>query len=199
MDDVRTDVADDFRWLSYAELGQACEISTASAIRLAYRRKWRRQDGNDGTVRVAVPVDDAKPQSAAADRDKGDVRGDIGQVVDLLETAAATLRERGEAAEVMLAALDRNAEEALAQAEWATRTEREARRRAEEAMAGAEARLAQLSETLDRVRHEADALCSAERAAKEKAEAEVAQLRQIDQARRNLGLLARLRAALRRE
>ena len=160
MDDVRTDGGDDFRWLSYAELGQACGISTASAIRLAYRRKWRRQDGNDGTVRVAVPVDDAKPQSVAAHSNNGAVGGDIAQVVDLLETAAATLRERGEAADVMLAALDRDAEEALARAEAATLTEREA---------------------------------------KEKAEAEVAQLRQIDQARRNRGLVARLRAAWRRE
>jgi len=38
-----------------------------------------------------------------------------------------------------------------------------------------------------------------EQAAREKAEAEAAQLRQENQARRDLGLLARLRAALRRE
>jgi hypothetical protein len=54
--DYRDDVGDDLRWLSYGELGQARGISTASAIRLAFRRKWRRQDSNDGTVRVAVPV-----------------------------------------------------------------------------------------------------------------------------------------------
>jgi hypothetical protein len=66
--DDREDVGDDFRWLSYGELGQARGISTASAIRLAFRCKWRRQDGNDGTVRVAVPVDEAKPQREVVDR-----------------------------------------------------------------------------------------------------------------------------------
>ena len=120
--DDRDDVGDDFRWLSYGELGQARGISTASAIRLAFRRQWRRQDGNDGTVRLAVPVDEAKPQGEAADSDADGVGRDIGQVVGLLETAATMLRERGEAADGMLAALHANAEEALARAEAATAT-----------------------------------------------------------------------------
>ena len=46
---------DDIRWLTYAEIGRARGISTASANRLAFRRKWRRQTGNDGIARVAVP------------------------------------------------------------------------------------------------------------------------------------------------
>jgi hypothetical protein len=45
--------------MTYAELGQLRGINTASAKRLASRRKWRRQPGNDGTARVAVPVDEA--------------------------------------------------------------------------------------------------------------------------------------------
>ena len=57
------DDRDDVRWMTYAELGQARGISTASATRLAFRRKWRRQGGNDGIARVAVPADEAKPQS----------------------------------------------------------------------------------------------------------------------------------------
>jgi hypothetical protein len=129
--DDREDVGDDFRWLSYGELGQARGIGTVSAIQLAFRRKWRRQDGNDGTVRVAVPVDEAKPQGEVADSDADSVGRDIGEVVGLLETAATMLRERGEAADGMLAALHANAEEALARAEAATATEREARRQAE--------------------------------------------------------------------
>jgi hypothetical protein len=197
--DDREDVGDDFRWLSYGELGRARGISTASAIRLAFRSQWRRQDGNDGTVRVAVPVDEAKPQGEVADSDADGVGRDIGQVVGLLETAATMLRERGEAADGMLAALNANAEEALARAEAATATEREARKRAEVATADAEAQLARFREDLERVSREAEARLMVAQTAREQAEAEAAQLRQEDQARRDRGLLARLRAALRRE
>jgi hypothetical protein len=197
--DYRDDVGDDLRWLSYDELGQARGISTASAIRLAFRRKWRRQDGNDGTVRVAVPVDEANPQGEKADSDGDGVGRDIGQVVGLLETAATMLRERGEEADVMLAALHANAEEALARAEAETLTEREARKQAEGARADAEAQLSKVREDFERVSREAEARRMTEQAAREKAEAEAAQLRQENQARRDLGLLARLRAALRKE
>ena len=197
--DYRDDVGDDLRWLSYGELGQARGISTASAIRLAFRRKWRRQDGNDGAVRVAVPVDEANPQKEVTDSDGDGVGRDIGQVVGLLETAAAMLRERGEEADVMLAALHATAEEALARAEAETVTEREARRRAEGAVADAEAQLSKVREDFERLSREAEVRRLTEQAAREKAEAEAAQLRQEKQARRDLGLLARLRAALRRE
>ena len=197
--DYRDDVGDDVRWLSYSELGQVRGISTASAIRLVFRRKWRRQDGNDGTVKVAVPVDEANPQREVADNDGDGVGRDIGQVVGLLETAAAMLRERGEEADVMVAALHATAEEALARAEAETVTEREARRQAEGARAAAEAQLSQVREDFERERREAEARRVTEQAAREKAEAEAARLRQENQARRDLGLLARLRAALRRE
>ena len=56
------DVGDDVRWMPYAELGQARGISTASATRLAFRRKWRRQGGNDGIARVAVPTGEDQPR-----------------------------------------------------------------------------------------------------------------------------------------
>jgi hypothetical protein len=197
--DYRDDVGDDVRWLSYSELGQVRGISTASAIRLVFRRKWRRQDGNDGTVRVAVPVDEASPQREVADNDGDGVGRDIGQVVGLLETATAMLRERGEEADVMVAALHATAEEALARAEAETATEREARRQAEGARADAEAQLSEIREGFERERREAEARRVTEQAARENAEAEAARLRQENQARRDLGLLARLRAALRRE
>jgi hypothetical protein len=197
--DYREDVGDDVRWLSYGELGQARGISTASAIRLAFRRKWPRQDGNDGTVRVAVPVDEANPQREIADSDGDGIGREIGQVVGLLETATAMLRERGEEADVMLAALHAASEEALARAEAETVTEREARRQAEGARAAAEVQLSQVREDFERERREAEAWRMTEKAAREKAEAEAARLRQENQARRDLGLLARLLAALRRE
>jgi hypothetical protein len=99
----------------------------------------------------------------------------------------------------MLAALHANAEKALARAEAATAAELEARRRAEVATADVEARFAQLRDDLERVSRERQARFTAEQIAREKAEAEAAQLRQENQARRDRGLLARLRTALRRE
>jgi hypothetical protein len=211
--DYRDDVGDDVKWLSYGELGQARGISTASAIRLVFRRKWRRQDGNDGTVRVAVPIDEANPQTEVSDSDGDGIGREIGHVVGLLETATAMLRERGEEADQMFAALHATGEEALARAEAETATERAARRQAEAetatalaarvqaegAVAEAEARLSQVREDFERERQEAEARRMAEQAAREKAEAEAALLRQENQARRNLGLLARLLAALRGE
>jgi hypothetical protein len=55
------DVPGDVTWMSYRELGESRGISAASAKRLALRRHWRRQQGNDGTARVAVPVTEAAP------------------------------------------------------------------------------------------------------------------------------------------
>ena len=72
--------------------------STASATRLAFRRKWRRQGGNNGIVRVAVPVDEAKPQKGIAPDEGDDIKDDdmggIGRLVSALETAVSTLREQ---------------------------------------------------------------------------------------------------------
>ena len=47
---------DETRWMSYGELARTQGISKASAARLAVRRCWTRKAGDDGSVRVAVPV-----------------------------------------------------------------------------------------------------------------------------------------------
>jgi hypothetical protein len=63
---------DDVRWLSYAELAQAFGLKRDSAVRLSFRRKWRRQEGNDGTARVAVPltvIADAERRRTTGNRD----------------------------------------------------------------------------------------------------------------------------------
>jgi hypothetical protein len=114
---------------------------------------------------------------------------------------------------VMLAALHANTAEALARAEAeiaterAARTraeaetvaEREARRQAEGAGAAAEAQLSKVRGDFERERREAQAWRVTEQVAREQAEVDAVRLRQENQARRDLGLLARLRAALRRE
>ena len=48
----------------------------------------------------AVPVDEANPQREVTDSDGDGIGREIGQVVGLLETATAMLRERGEEADV---------------------------------------------------------------------------------------------------
>lgn len=43
-------------WVSTAELAEVRGISKRSASRLTRRYRWRRQKGDDGIVRVAVPA-----------------------------------------------------------------------------------------------------------------------------------------------
>jgi chromosome segregation ATPase len=45
----------EIRWVSYAELAEARGIDRLSAVRIARNRRWQKQKGNDGTIRVAVP------------------------------------------------------------------------------------------------------------------------------------------------
>jgi hypothetical protein len=54
--DITLAVGDGARRMTYAELAQARSISVASARRLARRHQWARQVGNDGIVRVTVPL-----------------------------------------------------------------------------------------------------------------------------------------------
>jgi hypothetical protein len=53
--DAGTDSADG-TWLTYAELAALRGIDRQSAARLTFRRHWRRQKDNRGTVRVFVPT-----------------------------------------------------------------------------------------------------------------------------------------------
>ena len=71
-------------------------ISTASATRLAFRRKWRRQHGNDGAARVAVPVGEDRP----ADDDRTTKQGDVIPVIRVLQAAVASLTAARDQAEV---------------------------------------------------------------------------------------------------
>src|SRR3954466_13465730 len=67
----------DTKLFTYAELAQALGITAASAKRLAIRRGWPKQPGNDGRARVAVPVErllrpnPTGDDDASADPDEG--------------------------------------------------------------------------------------------------------------------------------
>src|SRR5262245_10579057 len=49
------------RWVTYDQLAEIRRTSRASAIRQARRRKWRRQQDNQGNVLVLVPVTELRP------------------------------------------------------------------------------------------------------------------------------------------
>jgi len=62
----------DTKLLTYAELAQALGITAASAKRLAIRRGWPKQPGNDGRARVAVPVERLLRPTPITDDDASD-------------------------------------------------------------------------------------------------------------------------------
>ena len=62
MDDIRPVIGDDDRRsMTYAEIATARGISAKSAERLVRRRRWPKQPGNDGAVRVLVPAAETQP------------------------------------------------------------------------------------------------------------------------------------------
>jgi hypothetical protein len=58
--DITLLVGDGARRMTYAELAAVRGISALSAERLVRRRRWPRQTGNDGVVRVLVPLTEAR-------------------------------------------------------------------------------------------------------------------------------------------
>ena len=58
--DITLAVGDGARRMTYAELAAVRGISALSAERLVRRHKWLRQTGNDGVVRVLVPLTEAR-------------------------------------------------------------------------------------------------------------------------------------------
>jgi hypothetical protein len=58
--DITLAVGDGARRMTYAELAAVRGTSQPSAERLVRRRGWPRQVGNDGVVRVLVPLTEAR-------------------------------------------------------------------------------------------------------------------------------------------
>jgi hypothetical protein len=61
--DISLAVGDGARRMTYAELAAVRGISALSAERLVRRKHWPRQAGNDGVVRVLVPLTEARKPS----------------------------------------------------------------------------------------------------------------------------------------
>ena len=132
--------AEDGRWMTFAELAAAREISKASASRLVRRHGWRRQRDNQGTVRILVPPgaerrsDHRVPDSPADSPPVGP--SDKVSLVRALQDTVALLREQ-------LAKAEARAD----QAEAELRHERETARRTAEQLAALSADLVQLAES----------------------------------------------------
>jgi hypothetical protein len=73
MPDIEDHEGADVRWVSYDELASIRGIDKASAFRMAHRRRWLKRKGNDGTVRLAVPVSVLQGRTRA----NPDVRSDV--------------------------------------------------------------------------------------------------------------------------
>jgi len=98
--DITLAVGDGARRMTYAELAAVRVISRLSAQRLVRRKNWPRQVGNDGVVRVLVPLTEARkvastrrvassgrpPRKVAADAP--DIRGIIREIIREIAAAA---------------------------------------------------------------------------------------------------------------
>jgi hypothetical protein len=185
------EAGEDTRWMTYAELALARGIGTASAKRLAFRRRWRRQAGNDGTARVAVPLAEATRRTG-----RHDAADDVARLVSGLEAALATLqseldRERDRADRAEQAAEQGALRLAEADAQIARL------RAATDTAALVKDSLERALTAEERARRSAEAGAVLERSARADADAVAEALRQADQDRRRLGWVARLWAAWR--
>jgi hypothetical protein len=170
-------------WMSKAELAAARGISLASAGRLIRRHSnWRRQPSNDGnTIRVLVPrsaldrpKDDLEGRPTVSPKDdlEDDLTGDR-RTSAAFETAILAWQGRALAAESRIELAEARAVAADARADRFEADAREVRTRLDWAEGQAEA----------------------ERSRADQAETEL----RLDQEWRRRGVLARLRAALRRK
>ena len=80
------------RWLTHAELAALRGISTASAIKLALRHRWRKQKDNRGTLRCLVPPEWATGKDKRAD-EGSDTGADTSAAINALQAAMDTLLE----------------------------------------------------------------------------------------------------------
>jgi hypothetical protein len=212
--DATQDVTRDGRWMTYGELARARGIDRQSAVKLVRRQHWRRQPGNNGEVRVFVPLDGmSRPatRDMALD-DAGDETRDetppmtpdttgFEAVLAAIEAAhaseVAALRERVDAAEVSRATTQVTADRLAAQLADATARidQADADRRVGEGRAErAEVALGAERQRADALR---DRLAEAQAAADEaggrarQAEETTKQLRQAEARRKARGRLRR--------
>jgi hypothetical protein len=193
---TRNGIASDIAWLTYAELGRARGISADSAKRLATRRHWRRQQDNDGTTRVAVPVTEAAQPEASVGNGAMDVTDLVATIEAAHSRELGTLRERVDAAEQARAAAQTLAEQSLA----LVAVERGRAERAETSLAAERTRADWLRGRLDEISaklSDAQRDLSATQNELTAAKKALTEARDLEAAKKAHGRLARLGAAWR--
>ena len=139
MDDVRPVVRDDDRRsMTYAEIASARGISAKSAERLVRRRRWSKQVGNYGTVRVLVPPDEARPASVRNPRGhpEGHPGGhQAGHPPDILSAIREAVREIIRPLSEQIEAANRRADDERARADRKRERADQAERRVAELLA----------------------------------------------------------------
>ena len=75
--DISLAVGDGARRMTYAELAAVRGTSQASAVRLVRRHRWPRPAGNDGVVRVTVPLPFVRKSEKSATSDNAGPREDM--------------------------------------------------------------------------------------------------------------------------
>lgn len=140
--DIRGDVGGDSRWMTYAELAEARGIREPAAVRLVQRRHWERRPGNDGSVRVAVPLPELRPSRPVTPYVAPDITRVAPDSRDV--EVLARERQRADAAEAREATAFARAERAEHERDQARQEREDARVRA----AGAEGEAKALREAL---------------------------------------------------
>ena len=120
-------LSEEGEWVSLEELARRRSINPASAARLARRKHWRTQPGNDGQVRVLIPSEAGRPRDNLMDavsalRLAGEAykaaedafRGQLSAV----EARAERAERRAEKAEGALEALRREIEAEQGRGRW---------------------------------------------------------------------------------
>jgi hypothetical protein len=144
MNDVSRGIPGDNEvWMSYAEAARALGIDIGSVKKRARRRAWRRQPGNDGTTRIAVPRDalgDVPRDVPADDRRDTSAAKPAPSPGTSSETDAAVQALRGQIAAVE--SHNATLREQLAKAEGRAKRAEERAERAEQRLIDELARLA---------------------------------------------------------
>lgn len=90
-------MSDDVKMMTYADAAHLLGVKLDSVKRRARNRRWKREKGNDGLVRIGVPVEllvqpvtDNPPDDTPADT--GDILR-LEKLVSALETEVKLLRE----------------------------------------------------------------------------------------------------------
>jgi hypothetical protein len=152
-------VSEEGRWLSYAELAELRGISKSSATRMSFRHKWRRQSGNDGTVRVFVPT--------AGFRDKSNGT-DMEAMAAAIEAVTVTFRDQVEAERTRANAAEARADQERARADVAEQRRQQVQAELQAAQAEARQVRAEADQSRQHAREAEDALSAMRKAEEER-------------------------------